>query len=292
MHLSTTEEIKFLFLVRVSKCWILSCITFFSLGAESKYNFKPDYPFQKPAKVQEEPYIRPPYVAPGKPSWAEDVFTDKLIADFHRRYEELYGAFESFRLIRSYPMDQYMLIVDNLTLRDEMIRESEVMGRIGEYIFLKAGEYQIDSYLRSDPKTKGIYKAKEKFTNGSLNLASKVSIKTKYSISGNYLEASTTIHDMFYSYRMVLKKWTDGFLQPSEQIFLMDYNLNKRNTLRALYYIENSGFSITIRRKFKEQVTTSVTFNKDRRLPVENIIEDSLMLGLAFYEAPSLSPRY
>jgi hypothetical protein len=288
------EEIKYPCLARLGRSWIVFFIFFVSQIVEAKFNFKPEPHFLKSSKPSEESSdsnLKPPFVSPGKPNWAVEVFSDKLIADFHRRYEELYGAFESFRLVRSYPVDQNMFVVDNLTLRDEMIRESEVMVRIGEYIVLKATEYQIDQYLRSDPKTKDIYKAKERFTNGNLKVVPQFNIKTKYSISGNYLEASSNFQDSFYSYRMVLSKWSDGFLKSSEQIFLWDYKLSKVSSMRALYYIEDTGYSVTLRRKMKEQVTTSITYNNDRRLPAEGVTEDSLMLGLAFYEAPNFLLR-
>ncbi len=291
MHPSITVETKFLFLVRKNNLLRFCLGAFFlSTNAWAQYSWLPvKRPYQPPALSKEDSPLRPPYVSPGESSWAEDLFTEKLIADFYRRYEELFGAVESLRLIRSFPVDYYQYTVDSLTFREEVVEENVRMIRLGEYIFLKTLEHQLDYYLRSQPHTKEIYNAKERLTNVDMGIGPRGKAKLKYSISGNYLEAQYTFETFLISYRSIFHKLDENLFQVANRFWLLDYSWSQVYFFRLIYYVEESSYSLILRRHHGAGFTTSLTLNRNRSLPNTSETEDSFLLGVAFYLFPKLN---
>lgn len=248
-------------------------------------------PVQRPYSPQEEPKVlRPPYVSPGEPVWTESLFTDKLIADFYRKYEEEIGVLESTRLVRTPPdlYDQYT-IADSFTFRKELIEQNESFFNFGEYITLKTFEFHVDEYLRSHPNTKKAYEVKLKYTNADFKLGkNKGDFKFKYSVSGNFLESQYLLDDLLMSYKLELKKHTEGFLQQSESKILVDYVLPRRIILRILYFVLEKGYSVILRKSYMSSMTISLSYNGERIVPDTTERDNRIMIGAVFYLPPSL----
>ncbi|MCB0357229.1 MAG: hypothetical protein KDD40_09490, partial [Bdellovibrionales bacterium] len=246
-------------------------------------------PVQRPYQpFYEQPQtLKPPYVSPGEPKWTRTLFTDKLIADFYRKYEEEIGAFESSRLIRSFPdfYDQYTL--DNLTFRQELIEQNKRMLNLGEYITLKTFEYHLDQYLKSHPSTKKAYEVKIKYTNADIKLGqNRGDLKFKYSLSGNYLESRYEWEELFLSYKIEFKKLSDGLFQQAEGIWLLDYKFSHLLALRVLYFALENGYNIILRRTHFNKVTISLTYSGNREVPDTLERDNRIMLGAVFYLPP------
>lgn len=243
-------------------------------------------PLNRPYQYQEnndQNDLIPPYVSPRGPIWSDKLFTEKLVADFYRKYEEKFGALESSRIIKSTPNlnDQYM--VEALIFREEALEENEAMISLGEYITLKAAEYHLDTYLRKDPKTKKVYDLKVKYTNANIKVNKNADLKFKYSLSGNYFETLYSYKNILLSYKMELKKLTEGIFKPSQDFFLIDYNVFKKYFVRYIFYVKDEGGAITFRHVHNKEVTTSLSYNYYRKIEDINEREYSLMVGLVLY---------
>lgn len=236
---------------------------------------------------QQQHLLRPPYVSPGEPDWKNSLFTEKLIADFYRKYEEEIGSLESGRLIRSFPnlYDHHM--TDNLTFRRELIEQNKSMLKVGEYISLKSAEYHLDHYLRSHPRTQKAYEIKVKYTSANLDVGEKGKFKTNYSLSGNYLESQYIYDEKLISYKIEFKKINEGLFQQAEGVLLVDYPLPARLAMRILYFALERGYSVILRRAQFDNLTISITYNGDRKIPDSLETENSILLGAVFFLPPT-----
>lgn len=115
--------------------------------------------------------------APLGPKLSDQIFDEKLTKDFRERYEQKFGRTEAERVYNS--PNRFTYYTDLYTFKGSPQEEDIEKRAYAEYMVKKLAEYHVENYMKSDPKTKSVWEAKER--------VSQMSVKSKgYKFNARY----------------------------------------------------------------------------------------------------------
>lgn len=207
-----------------------------------------------------------------EPKLSEQIFTEKLTTDFQEKYENEFGRTEAqqIQVTPSRFFDKEMKPGEYGTEEEYVAKQQ----KFGNYMTKRLAEYHIDNYMRNTPSTRGVYEAKEKLGNMSIETKKGYKTKFKYSISSNQLEMNVE-NPYKIETRLILYKIQNLGSKDQATLSSLGYNVTKTIKFVTDYATEDSKFSVSGVKRLKGNWSTSLTASK-------SYIEDKIILGLAW----------
>ena len=137
---------------------------------ESEDILIPDLDSLKPPLKNYIPYIVP-----------ESLSTD-LVSRFQRRFGFSEGQI-NFQTQNRF--EEFTSFDGTIVTVEEDVKRKR---KYAEFMVRKISEHHVDSYLKKNKRTRGIYKIKKSLSNASISIKGGLKLRAKYSISGNSLK--------------------------------------------------------------------------------------------------------
>ena len=115
------------------------------------------------------------------PPLKDQIFDEKLTKDFKERYEQKFGRTEAERVYNS--PNRFTYYTDLYTFRGSPEEEDIEKRAYANYMVKKLAEYHVEKYMKSDPKTKSVWEAKERISQANVGSGS-FKVKARYDLVG------------------------------------------------------------------------------------------------------------
>lgn len=268
--------------------WVAQVIIYFSSylflqPVFAAYDFYPDF----------YPMKGPTYFYLSQSESKKEFFIDegfikrlekRLIVDLIRKYEEVFGSFDSSSWDGrgEFQSEMNFLFLDNLSLRELTEDNSRKMKIVGEYVARRALEFELDEYLRSHKKLENVYKVKEKITHQDFKVSKTSKLKINYSPSGNHADAEWSYKDQSLSYRINFHSLNRGFFTPEEKILFAHFYLDKKVQFLVYYFLWDKSTIFIFKRQMGSWWSLSLNYEKDRFISSSTERENRFFLSVLF----------
>lgn len=260
--------------------FILFCIAM-SLQAypRSRFDFSPTkkYLFEQPNSTD---LVIPPRPKP-KAVWTDKIFTEKIITEFYRKYEEKFGAFETLRLTRDFPKVEDQYVIDSISYQEKNISETEKVNAVGEYTVLRIVEYHFDNYFKNTPEVKKIYETKYFLTNAEVKINKKSSVKIKYLLSDNSLQSSYKLGSLFISYKMEFKSLNHGLFSKSEELLYFAKNITTQLNIHGHYKLVEQSYLLVLQKPISKTIAASISYSGNSLIQNGQLRESRILFGIS-----------
>ncbi len=115
------------------------------------------------------------------PPLQQQIFDEKLTKDFRERYEQKFGRTEAERVYNS--PNRFTYYTDLYTFRGSPEEEDIEKRAYANYMVKKLAEYHLEKFMKSDPKTKSVWEAKERISQANVGSGS-FKVKARYDLVG------------------------------------------------------------------------------------------------------------
>lgn len=115
------------------------------------------------------------------PPLKDQIFDEKLTKDFRERYEQKFGRTEAERVYNS--PNRFTYYTDLYTFKGSPEEEDIEKRAYANYMVKKLAEYHVEKYMKSDPKTKSVWEAKERISQANVSSGS-FKMKVRYDLVG------------------------------------------------------------------------------------------------------------
>ena len=161
---------------------VVAVVAVCSVGEARDYSYHEGYTSdvvdERTEVVSEMSMIQAPNSGP---PLQEQIFDEKITKDFRERYEQKFGRTEAERVYNS--PNRYTYYNDLYTFKGSPQEESVEKRAYAEYMVKKLAEYHVEKYMKSDPKTKSVWEAKERISQMNVKTKS-FGFKARYDVIG------------------------------------------------------------------------------------------------------------
>lgn len=221
---------------------------------------------------------------PEPPTPLKDVlFNEKLSKEFQQQYQYKFGVTQAEQVLNSPTRaEEYQVSTGERTgsktgtaqeYRDEQ-------RKFGEYMTRRLTEYHVDNWAKNDPDFKGVYQAKERFSNLNMQFDKGYKLKWKYNFAGPNMEVSL---DNPYDVEFKVRVEMSGILSsPNETIYSVGYPITERISVAARVKEQDGIYQLVGTRRINKNMSTSLTGSTDRRAVGTNVQQDLVLIGLSW----------
>jgi hypothetical protein len=139
---------------------------------------------ERDERVEDVVVFEPP--PPEGPDLNKRIFNEQLTREFTDRYHEKFGYTEQQRAYLA--PNQHTYYNDQFSFRGTAEQTDEEKRKFAEFMLRRLTEFHVENYMKSDPKTRAVWEAKEKLSNVKMKVGNNIRITGKYSISGNNMD--------------------------------------------------------------------------------------------------------
>lgn len=118
---------------------------------------------------------------PKSPPLQTQIFDEKLTKDFRERYEQKFGRTEAERVY--YSPNRFTYYNDLYSFKGSPEEEDVEKRAYANYMVKKLAEYHVENYMKSDPKTKSVWEAKERISQANVS-SGNYKMKARYDLVG------------------------------------------------------------------------------------------------------------
>ncbi|MBT4762531.1 MAG: hypothetical protein HOO06_12595 [Bdellovibrionaceae bacterium] len=187
-------------------------------------------------------------------SLIEMISSNTLRADFIEKYEKEIGPIQSSYFTEEFYFNTSSWGDNYEKYFDQDSDESKKLQIVGDYVVRRQIEYEVDTSLKKNIRTRDVFKAKERLTKAEVELAGKVKLKSKYLISGNFIRTSI-------STPYINLKWLwelEGVFKQKEHIVRYEHTFQKKYKFKSQYKFLNGIIDLEFRYPLSRKMSNSV----------------------------------
>lgn len=229
----------------------LFLLILWSIGARADLDLNPQWNMALPDRRK---LVPPP--KPRRLNLNERIFDDHLVSEFRDRYEERFGPIELAYLSPDLPEIETVQIKSlNLTERETIVEESDALEDYGSFVVRRLVEYHVDYGLKENHEARPVYNAKERITNASLSMGTKYRVRSRYSISGNYLE--NRLINPYVDFRVVIDLGPGARFNREDIIYSLRKELGRGYRFDAYFRENEQLLFVGLRKKISENLVAT-----------------------------------
>lgn len=190
-------------------------------------------------------------------SFQEQLFDPRLSDEFSRRYEDTFGRTQAEVTYRERGRIDYVQAPngDLISVR----QRSDAEYQFGTYMFRRMVEYHFDNYSKTQESLRQVQEVKERVTNYEVEVAPGYSLKSNYSISGNYIDINLNNPYIGSRARLEMDPAQLGPSQIREARIAIDRGLTSTINLEGHYTVYDGIAALVTRKSLTSQSSMSLT---------------------------------
>ena len=190
---------------------------------------------------------------------SESIFNEPLTKEFTKKYEDTFGHTEAEISYREANQFGYFDTSQGQWVTASVKSERE--REFGTYMFRRMAEYHFDSYSKNQENLKPVQNLKERVTNYEVSVAPGYSLKTNYSVAGNYVDAKFINPFVGSEARLEMDPRALGPSTVRELRVVLSRDINSRLGVETRYTVYDGILSLITRRKLTPNSVTYVSYS-------------------------------
>ncbi len=187
----------------------------------------------------------------------EKIFDKNLTLEFNRKYEDIFGRTEAEATYRDRGRIDYVEGPNGELVSVHQNSDKEL--EFGTFMFRRMAEYHFDNYSKTDENLRQVQEVKERVTNYEVSVAPGYSIKSNYSISGNYFDVNFNNPIAGARARLEMDPSQFGPTKIKEVRLAADRGLSRTVTVEAHYTVYDGIAAMITRKSLTPHSSVSLT---------------------------------
>lgn len=270
------SQFQFCFVIAMLSCFVAVSAFSAEFNEEFEHPGYLDSVEGERDQISREVVIVPPLLTQ-ETNLYDRIFTSKLSREFSTEFRYRFGhtEFEQISFVFN-PRIEMGGTTTPLISADDYIEQQE---QFGQYIAKELTEYHVNNYLKGNPKTREVYKVKERITNAEFKAGnSGYKFKYRYRLSANRIILRLEKPNQKLHPEMNLTP--SGNLSPTLRI---GYDVTKTINVRTDYQVEENILSVQGRKQLTASLSTSLTGqNYGKNLNESLPKQQRILLGLSW----------